>query len=95
MKSKKADRQKLLAEAWRDLLQPKLLEKRTQLQNLQDDISGVMTRRTKLEGRIEDLKKMLEKRFCPTCKQPTPEGDRAKVGHDLGVTRRGTAANFR
>lgn len=85
LKSKKADRQKLLAEAWRDLLQPKLLEKRTQLQNLQDDISGVMTRRTKLEGRIEDLKKMLEKRFCPTCKQPTPEGDRAKVGHDLGV----------
>lgn len=84
IKGKKADRQKLLAESWRDLLQPKLLEKRNQIQNLQDDISKEMTKRTKLESRIEDLKKMLEKRFCPTCKQPTPEEGRAKIGHDLG-----------
>jgi DNA sulfur modification protein DndD len=84
VKSKRADRQKLLAESWRDLLQPKLIEKRTQVQNLQDRVSGEITRRTKLETRIEDLKKMLEKRFCPMCKQPAPEADRVKVGHELG-----------
>jgi DNA sulfur modification protein DndD len=83
--SKKPERLRLIGESWRDLLQPKLIERRTQVLNTQDTISKQISSRSRLEGKIEDLKKLLDKKICPMCKLPTPAEQHEEAGKSLAL----------
>lgn len=83
-KSLTEERLVLLRDAWRDLLQPKLVVKQKLLTEEQRQIAEQMDRRSKLEGRALDLRRFLETALCPTCGQPMHESRRAEAGRELG-----------
>jgi DNA sulfur modification protein DndD len=77
------DRKLLLRDAWRDLLRPKLSLAKSQLFDKHEKLTDKMTKKAKLDARIDDLKKILSMASCPTCGQPTEESRRAQAGVEL------------
>lgn len=66
----KTDKKLLLAgDAWRELLRPKIIEKKSDFQKLQEDATHHSKIRAKLLFQIEHLKEHLADANCPTCGQ--------------------------
>src|SRR5271157_5208493 len=68
-KNKRAQRLILIRDAWRDILDAKLTIRRQQLFEEQRELTGHIERRSSLETRIEQLRKLLSTGRCPTCGQ--------------------------
>ncbi|MDB5801241.1 MAG: hypothetical protein JWL63_2180 [Rhodocyclales bacterium] len=68
-KAKMEQRMTLLSEAWRELIKPKILEKKTTLQRELDEAIAASAQRSKLQYKIEHLREHLASKVCPTCGQ--------------------------
>jgi DNA sulfur modification protein DndD len=55
--------------AWLDLIQPKLKTRQEQLSDEQVRIAGIITKKGKLDSKIEDTGRLLSEASCPTCGQ--------------------------
>jgi DNA sulfur modification protein DndD len=84
LQRKRSERHELLAVAWQDMLDAKLETKRTILRDRQKRLTDELRDRSRIEGRVEDVKKALDARECPTCHQPTPEKERERLGRERG-----------
>lgn len=84
LKRKRGERHALLSLAWKDMLDSKLEVKRSLLRQQQAKSTEALRTRLKLEERIKSIRKLLDTRACPTCKQPFPDQDRAALGAQLG-----------
>ena len=82
-----AERMALAKAAWIDLLQPKLKVKQDQLLDEQKRVSDILAKKGRIEGKIEDLGKLLEDFTCPTCGQALGGDRKVKVETDLGILR--------
>lgn len=82
-----AERMALAKAAWIDLLQPKLKVKQDQLLDEQKRVSDILAKKGRIEGKIEDLGKLLEDFTCPTCGQALGQDRKVKVETDLGILR--------
>lgn len=78
------DKQLTLREAWKDLLQPKLRERKQELYEEQSKMTALMAEKSALEAKRDDLRKMLDNDSCPTCGRPAEESKRAEIGTALG-----------
>jgi len=78
------DKQLTLREAWKDLLQPKLRERKQELYEEQLKMTALMAEKSALEAKRDDLRKMLDNDSCPTCGRPAEESKRAEIGVALG-----------
>ena len=83
-KKKRADRQQLLAIAWKDMLDARLEAKRTVLRDRQSKAADTMKKTNRIQSDIASVEKALKNRECPTCHQPFPESERAALGAKLG-----------
>lgn len=81
---KNDDRKLLLAESWKDLLSAKLGAKRTILASRQNELHAAIIKQSRLEGNIDNIKKLLATKECPTCHQTFPSDLREQLGADLG-----------
>jgi DNA sulfur modification protein DndD len=71
-------------EAWLDLIQPKLKTRQRQLLDEQVRISGIITKKGKLDSKIEDITRLLDESACPTCGQEMAPERRAR--HEVALT---------
>ncbi len=81
---KHEERKELLAEAWKDLLSAKLSVKLAILTVRQQDLIQALEKRSRIEGQIKDIKKLLGTNECPTCHQPLFAEKRDQLGADQG-----------
>lgn len=81
---KKLERKDLLAESWKDLLSAKLDAKRAILASRQKELYAALGKQSRLAGEIENIKKILATKECPTCHQPFPADSREHLGAELG-----------
>lgn len=81
---KKLERKDLLAESWKDLLSAKLDAKRAILASRQKELYAALGKQSRLAGEIENIKKILATKKCPTCHQPFPADSREHLGAELG-----------
>lgn len=84
LKQKRQERHAILSSAWRDMLDAKLDARRKVLRDHKKKASDLLKQRIRLEDKIDDIKRALDQKECPTCFQPFPEKDRAKLGTQLG-----------
>lgn len=82
---KREERKAVLSEAWKDLLTAKLSAKRDSLASRQADLMAALKARSRLEGQIDNLKKVLATSECPTCHQTLSPERRDRLGGDLGA----------
>lgn len=73
-----------LRDAWKDLLQPKLHERKQALYEEQSRMTAQMVEKASLEAKRDDLRKMLDNDSCPTCGRRAEESRRAETGAELG-----------
>lgn len=78
------EKQQTLREAWKDLLQPKLRERKQNLYEEQSKMTTLLAEKSSLEAKRNDLRKMLDNDSCPTCGRPAEESKRTEVGAALG-----------
>lgn len=81
---KRFERQSLLADAWRDLLDAKLAVKRTQLRERQRILTGSFSDHVRLSSQVDDIKRLLATNECPTCHQQLSNDRRTPLGRALG-----------
>jgi DNA sulfur modification protein DndD len=81
--SKEGFKRGLAADAWRDLVRPRLLEKRDQLQGRLAGASKLAGQQGKLQYQIEHLREHLGDSVCPTCGQKVENVDRAAQQRQL------------
>ncbi|MDP3410804.1 AAA family ATPase [Bosea sp. (in: a-proteobacteria)] len=81
---KRVERQTLLSEAWKDLLDGKLEVKRSLLRDRQQSLTGLVGGRARLQGRVEDIRKLLATEHCPTCQQALSSEKKTGLGTALG-----------
>ncbi|WP_300337204.1 AAA family ATPase [Accumulibacter sp.] len=84
LKDTGTERLALLRDAWRDLLQPKLVARKAALFDEQSGLTREMEKRGRLESKANALRRILENSICPTCGRPTEESQRAETGAELG-----------
>ena len=75
----------LVGEAWKDLLDIRVQERRAQLEAERDAHAERARTRGMLEEQIRSLKALLGTSECPTCTQTIGEGLRTQVGAKLGL----------
>ena len=83
IESKESFKRSLAADAWRDLVRPRLLEKRDLLQARLADASKLASQRARLQYQIEHLQEHLGDSICPTCGQRVENVDRAAQQRQL------------
>jgi hypothetical protein len=81
---KMIERKELLAESWKDLLSAKLDVKRDLLTSRQKNLYATLGKQSRLDAEINNIKKILATKECPTCQQPFPEDSREQLGATLG-----------
>lgn len=81
---KNIERKELLSESWKDLLSAKLDTKRTILTSRQKELYTALGKQSRLEAEIDNIKKILATKECPTCHQPFPSDSREQLGAELG-----------
>lgn len=74
-----AERLSLVKVAWLDLIQPKLKARLGQMLDEQARVSGVISKKGRLDSKIEDLGRLLSEAACPTCGQPMVPERKAKI----------------
>lgn len=67
----------MAADAWRDLVRPRLSAKRDDLQNRLASASKLASEQAKLKFQIEHLREHLDAKVCPTCGQRVENPDPA------------------
>ncbi len=82
---KKVDKLDLLSDAWRDLVEAKLSTRRARLEGERQSIMRQMQEQTAVKTQIEQLKKLLDTKECPTCYQGLGEERRGQLGEQLGA----------
>lgn len=82
---KREERKVVLSEAWKDLLTAKLSTKRDSLSSRRAELMAALNARSRLEGRIDNLRKVLATSECPTCHQALSPERRERLGADLGA----------
>lgn len=83
IKTKEDIKRSLASEAWRDLLRPRILAKKHELQTLLDRAMFEFKERTKLQFQIEHLRKHLANKTCPTCGQDIDNSLRESQRNEL------------
>lgn len=83
-RKKATDRQILLSQAWRDLLDSRLQVKREQLQRRQSDLTQSLRKQGGLQAKIDNLDRLLKTSVCPTCGQDLGDDRRSEMGASLG-----------
>jgi len=73
-----------LKDAWKDLLQPKLNERKNELYEEQSRKTALMDQKSALEAKRNDLRKMLDNDACPTCGRAAEASKRINIGKELG-----------
>ncbi|MCP1829095.1 DNA sulfur modification protein DndD [Bradyrhizobium sp. USDA 4532] len=81
---KRLERQALLGQAWRDLVDARLETKREQLQRQQILLTQGLKEQGRLQSRIDDLVRLLDSSECPTCGQELNPDRRTELGSSLG-----------
>lgn len=81
---KRAERQALISEAWKDLLDAKLEVKRSHLRARQNELTRFFGDRVRLSSQVDDVRKLLATSECPTCHQTMSENRRLDLGVSLG-----------
>jgi DNA sulfur modification protein DndD len=81
--SKESFKRGLAADAWRDLVRPRLSIKRDQLQRSLAGVSKLAGQQAKLQYKIEHLREHLGDSVCPTCGQKVENVDRAAQQRQL------------
>ena len=76
LKDKNALKLDLAGEAWRDMLRPKIMEKKATLQKLQEEATRHISQRAKLQFHIQHLQDHMSDSICPTCHQKIENKDR-------------------
>jgi DNA sulfur modification protein DndD len=84
-KDRRSERLLLVRNAWRDLLAAKLSIRRVQLLDEQRKLTEQIERRSALETRIRQIKKLLSTSVCPTCGQGVYQNQRSRAGTELGT----------
>jgi DNA sulfur modification protein DndD len=82
---RRLERQQLLSEIWRDLLDAKISLRRDQLIQKQQRLSAAMSKRSSLEVQINNLRELIARTTCPTCGQRPTEEARGAAGKALGT----------
>lgn len=83
IESKESFKRSLAADAWRDLVRPRLLQKKDQLQERLANSSKLAGQKAKLQFQIEHLQEHLGDSLCPTCGQKIENVDRAAQQRQL------------
>ena len=83
-KMKRAEKLGFIRDAWRDLLDAKLVVRKNELLREHAKLTREIEERSALNTRIRQLKKLLDTAICPACLQEMHEDRRAAVGADLG-----------
>jgi DNA sulfur modification protein DndD len=81
---KRTERQVLLGQAWKDLLEIKVSTKRRFLQSRQTELTNGLHRQGRLNAEVSNLQKLLKTSECPTCGQTLSSERRAGIGAALG-----------
>jgi DNA sulfur modification protein DndD len=82
--SKRIDRVRLMGDAWQDLVEAKIVQRRRQLEAERATLTAALRDRGGAEKEVRDLQKLLETRICPTCTQEISEERRKAIGTSLG-----------
>lgn len=83
--AKRNERIQLLADAWKDLLEIKVGERRQQLESQRTRLTSALRERGGAEKELRDLRKLLDTSTCPTCLQDISEERRTQIGASLGA----------
>ena len=76
IKFKNQKKLELATEAWRDILRPRLLAKKSEIQSALDEASKDIQTRAKLSFKIDHLRDHLDDKICQTCGQSIENGNR-------------------
>lgn len=82
--SKRIDRVRLMGDAWQDLVEAKIAERRRQLQAERATLTAALQERGGADKELRDLRRLLDTRICPTCTQEISEERRKAIGTSLG-----------
>ena len=85
IKEKASLKLRLVGEAWRDLLRPKILTKKRELSALQSLGMQEIREREKLRSQIEHMEQHLKDKICPLCKQPLDASRRESQEQELAL----------
>lgn len=66
-------RKTVLKDAWRDLIQPQVAVAREHLLAEIERENDVATRVAKVQGRLEEVNRLIKEKACPLCEQPVDE----------------------
>jgi DNA sulfur modification protein DndD len=73
-----------LAEAWRDLLRPRLQVRIQSLRQRQDEHRLQIERRGSLTGEAQRIRSIIESSHCSMCDRPVTDNERGHLGRQLG-----------
>lgn len=73
-----------LKEAWKDLLQPRLEARLTELVRLRERYQGAIEETGGTKVRIQQLRSLLDTSVCAVCSQPISDARRDEAGAQLG-----------
>ena len=82
---KKVEKLDLLSDAWRDLVEAKLSTRRAGLEKRRQEIVRKMKEQTTLNTNVDQLRKLLDTKICPTCNKGLGDEKRAEIGEQLGT----------
>lgn len=84
IKQREEDRRSLLGEAWQDLLEARLSEKRKFLEDRQKRLTNEVREQAALEQKSRQLQDLIERGVCPTCGQVVDASHNHSFGATLG-----------
>jgi len=76
IKQKTSERQQLVGQVWRDLLEPRLIAKQESLFQEQQRLMDLNRERNRIQLRTEQARQYLTNQVCPTCGQSLEAGKR-------------------
>ncbi len=79
-----AQRLGLIQDAWREMLRGQLTLKRDQLHDGHNKLRDEMLRRSRIQGRVAQLRQSIESASCDSCGQPLHQAQREAAGEELG-----------
>ena len=79
------EQRRLVGEAWKDLLQPRLRERLAELRKERDAYEEALERRGSIKAEIERIKESLEIEKCAVCGQTIHLERREELGAQLGM----------
>ena len=80
-----ANRLGLFRDAWRDILREKLTLRRDQLQEDNDQLTVAIIERSRIAGKIEQLKLSIVTEVCNSCGQPLHQAQREKAATEVAA----------